>query len=250
MRTKNLPLFGITALLLATSLLAIGGPATVYADPSLGQGCQCHNNGIAMWWNGTGFNEFSAITIAAGASFHFNVTSANYAASGVVPGLQQWLLNMSDTAKFTIVPNNITLKSPLNVTHIKVNSTITGIYKITAPMQAGTYHLAIYAEGTINGIPVIVTGGSTTTTTTSGSSQTTSTSGSSSTQTTSQSQSSSSQTQTSSTQTTNSQTTTVVTTTKSTKPIPTVTYYWEELLLIVVGFSVFLAVVLMSYRKR
>jgi hypothetical protein len=248
MTTRSLPLFGI-ALLLTATLFAIGASPSVYAEPQLGQGCQCHNNGIALWFNQTGFNEFSAITIASGKSFVLNATSANYAASGVVPGVQQWIMNMSDTAKFTISPQNVSLKSPLNITHIKVNSTISAFYKITAPTQAGTYHLAFYAEGTTNGISVIVTG-STTTTTTTGSSQTGTSTSSSGTQTSSQSQTSSTQTQSSSSQTSSSSaTTTTQTTTKSTKPVPDVTYYSGELALIVIGFSIFVAVALMRYRK-
>ena len=237
-------------LLLTATMFTIGWSPTVYAEPQLGQGCQCHNNGIALWFNGTGFNEFSSITVAAGGSFKLNVTSANYAATGTVPGVQQWMTGIGDTGKFTISPQNVTVSSPLNISKIKVNSTISAFYKITAPTTGGTYHIAISALGQTQGIGVIVQGGATTTTTSTGSSQTGTTSSTGS-QTTTQSSGSTTQSQ-SSTQTTTSPPTTsiVTTTTTSTKPVPDVTYYGGEFALIVVGFSVFLAVLLMSYRKK
>jgi hypothetical protein len=220
-------------------MVAFGGVQAVYAEPQFGQGCQCHNNGIALWFNETGFNEFSAITVAPGGTFVLNVTSANYAASGVVPGLQMWMNNMSDTAKFTISPQNVSLKSPLNVSPIKnVNSTITAIYKITAPTQPGTYHLAIYAEGTTNQIAVLVAAQATSTSTTGSTGTATASTGATST-------ASSSQTSTSSAAATT--TTTVAKTTA--RAVPDVTYYSSELALIVVGFSLFLVIVMWRYRK-
>lgn len=244
MRSKGFVFVWIAVLTLTFGLFAYGGVQTVYAEPQFGQGCQCHNNGIALWFNETGFNEFSAITMNPGESFVLNATSANYAASGVVPGLQMWMMNMSDTAKFTIVPNNVTLNSPLNVSPIKkVNSTITGMYHITSPSTPGTYHLVFYAEGTTNQIAVLVVGQSPSTTTTAST-------GSVSTSTAPTSSSSSSQTSSSSTSTSTAATTTTTkTTAKTTRAEPDVTYYSSELALIVVGFSLFLGVVMWRYRK-
>ena len=244
MTTKILPLFGIAMLLLTATLLAFGGSPSTYAEPEFGQGCQCHNNGIALWFNETGFNEFPGVSVAAGATFVLNATSANYAASGVVPGVQQWLMNATDTAKFTIIPQNVSLKSSLNISPIKVNSTITALYKITVPKTGGNYLLSFYAEGTTNEVSVQVKGSTTTTTT--GSSGTNTSTGST------QTGSSTTNTSTGSTGSTNSSTTTTTktsTSTKATKAVPDVTYYSSELALVVIGFSIFLAVALLRYRK-
>jgi len=226
-------------LTLTMAMFAYGGVQTVYAEPQFGQGCQCHNNGIALWFNGTGHNEFSAVTIAPSATFVINATSANYAATGVVPALQQWMMNMSDTAKFTISPQSVSLSSSSNVSKIKVNSTITAFYKITAPAHAGTYHLVFYAEGTTNSIAVLVVGQTSTSTSTSAASSQTGTT------TTSASSQTSSQTSPPPTSTT----TTTSTTTKTTRAAPDVTYYSSELALIVVGFSLFVVIAMWRYRK-
>jgi len=241
MNAKRFWFVSLALLIMVSGLMTYSIVPTVHADPSLDQGCQCHNNGIGVWFNGTGFNEYGGVTIAAGGTFVLNATSANIAATGVVPGVQQWLSNMSDNAKFTFKPQSVTDTSPQNLQHVKGN--ITAIYTITAPSSGGSYMLDLYAQGTTVGFSVQATGGSSTTTST-GSSSTGSSSTGSSTSTTNST--SSSQTSTSSN---SGSSTTTTTTTKTTKAGPDVTYYSSELALIVVGFSLVLLVVTWRYRK-
>ena len=107
------------------------------ADPSYDQGCYCHNNGIGVWLNGTGFNEYNGFSIAPGGSMMLNVTSANIAATGVVPGMQEWLTNTTHTGKFTFQPQAVQDGSPQD--HDSATGNITGIYTVTAPMTPGSY---------------------------------------------------------------------------------------------------------------
>jgi hypothetical protein len=231
MNMKRTALIWIGLLGIASVLAINGFVPTTHADPTLDNGCYCHNNGIGVWFNGTGFNEFGGTFVKAGASFVLNATSKNIAATAVVPGVQQWLSNMTDNAKFTFKPQSVTDTSSLNLKHQKGN--ITAMYTITAPSSPGIYTVTLYAQGTMVGFSVQVTGSQTTTSTT-GSSSTSQTF----TNTTSNSQTSSSSSSTSTT-----------TTTKATKAAPDVTYYSSELALIVVGFSFFVVVALWRYRQ-
>lgn len=150
----------VAMLALSAALIVSAGSQAVYAEPQFDSGCYCHNNGIALWFNGTGYNEFSAVTVKAGGSFVLNATSSNWGGTGTVPGVQQWLSNESDTAKFTISPMTVQVNSPQNVSPVKINQTITALYKITAPTTSGTYSLALYAEGQVDTVAVIVQAGS------------------------------------------------------------------------------------------
>ncbi|MGA2664358.1 MAG: hypothetical protein ABSF83_05385 [Nitrososphaerales archaeon] len=147
-----------------------------HGDPSLDQGCYCHNNGIAIYVNGTGdgngglfFGPFKA-----GTSFHFYVSTNNVQATGIVPGLQQWFSNQTDNAKFTFSPVSVTDGSAQDRSPTAGN--ITALYTITTPSTAGMYTLTLYAQGSeMQPILVQVTGGSTSTTSTTHSTTSTST---------------------------------------------------------------------------
>ena len=81
-----------------------------HGDPSFDQGCYCHNNGIAIFVNGTGDGNGGLFlgSFNAGTSFHLYISTNNVAATGVVPGLQEWMSNQTDNAKFTITPTQVT----------------------------------------------------------------------------------------------------------------------------------------------
>jgi len=176
--SKRIPLIWVALLLLTSGLVAFSLVPSVHTDPTLDNGCYCHNNGIGVWFNGTGFNEFGGVFVSPGATFVLNATSKNIAAAGVVPGLQQWMPTMGDNAKFVFEPQSVNDTSPLNLLHQKGN--ITAMYTVTVPSSPGLYSLQLYAQGTIVGFPVQVTGPTSTTT-----SSSTSTTSSSSTSTTS-----------------------------------------------------------------
>ena len=235
MRVKKFLFVSIVALSLA--MLASGGLHLASATPGLDQGCYCHNDGIGVWLNGTGFNEYGGVTVQPGGAFVLNATSENIAATGVVPGIQQWLTNITDNAKFTFSPQSVSDSSPQNLKHQTGN--ITAIYTITAPATAGNYMLGLYAQGTTVNFMVQVGSPSSNTTSTTGSSAT-STGGS----TTSQSQTSNGTTSQSSTQTSSGSGTT---TTKASGP--SVLYYSSELAVLVVGFSLFVVSALWRYGK-
>ena len=162
MNSKRIPLIWVALLLLTSGLVAFSLVPSVHTDPTLDNGCYCHNNGIGVWFNGTGFNEFGGVFVSPGATFVLNATSKNIAAAGVVPGLQQWMPTMGDNAKFVFEPQSVNDTSPLNLLHQKGN--ITAMYTVTVPSSPGLYSLQLYAQGTIVGFPVQVTGPTSTTT--------------------------------------------------------------------------------------
>ena len=120
-----------------------------HGEPDFDQGCYCHNNGIAIYVNGTGDGNGGVFfgPFTAGSSFHLYVSTNNVAATGVVPGLQQWQSNQTDNAKFTFSPTSFTANSPYNLSTLPGN--ITALYKITAPTTPGDYVLTLYSQGTL-----------------------------------------------------------------------------------------------------
>ena len=172
MNSKRIPLIWVALLVLTSGLVAFSLVPSVHTDPTLDNGCYCHNNGIGVWFNGTGFNEFGGVFVSPGATFVLNATSKNIAAAGVVPGVQQWVSTMGDNAKFVFKPQSVNDTSPLNLLHQKGN--ITGIYTVTVPSSPGLYSVQLYAQGQVVGFPVQVTG-STSTTSSSSTSTTSST---------------------------------------------------------------------------
>ena len=197
-----------------------------HGEPGFDQGCYCHNNGIAIYVNGTGDGNGGVFfgPITAGSSFHLYITTNNVAATGVVPGLQQWQSNQTDNSKFTFSPTQVTDGSAQDRSPTSGN--ITALYKITAPTTAGFYTLTLYAQGSeMQSMTIQVTGGSTSTSTTTTSSTTSSTASSttSSTHTTSTTSSTSTTTtsSTTSTSTTSSHTTSTSTTSSMTSTTST-----------------------------
>ncbi len=187
-----------------------------HGEPSFGQGCYCHNNGIAIYVNGTGDGNGGTFlgSFNAGTSFHLYVSTNNVAATGVVPGLQEWMSNQTDNAKFTIAPAQVTDGSAQDKSPTVGN--ITTLYKISIPasLATGSYTLTLYAQGSLmQPLMIQVTGTSTTTSTTSSSHSTTSTTSttSSSKTTTSSSTTSITSSTTSSTSTTSTSSTTSAT---------------------------------------
>jgi len=255
MNSKRISFVWLALLVLVSGLVTFSVVPAAYAEPSFDQGCYCHNNGIGVWFNGTGFNEFAGVTVAGGGKFVLNATSENLAATGVVPGVQQWLSNMSDNAKFTFNPTSVSDTSTQNLKHQKGN--ITAFYTITAPSTGGNYLLTFYAEGTMVGFAVQVNGPTSSSSSSSSSSSTaTSSSASQSTSSTSQSASSTSSasvvtspTSSSSSSQSVSTTSTSQTSTKASPAAPSVFYYSSELGVIVLGFSLFVVVAIWRYRK-
>ena len=171
---RKLVLVLASALLVGAAVFGNPGIRPAFAVPSNDQGCYCHNNGIGVWFNGTGFLEFTGINFTVGGTVHVNVTSANIAATGVVPGTQEWMSNDTDTGKFTFSPQMVQDGTPQDLHPATGN--ITGIYTITAPATAGTYTLTIYVQGTLVTVSAFVgSGGSTTNTTGTGPSSSTTT---------------------------------------------------------------------------
>ena len=164
-------------------MLVLGVAALVYASvpgarasPANDQGCYCHNNGIGVWLNGTGFMEFGILEFTPGGSMSLNVTSSNIAATGVVPGVQDWMANENDTGKFTIAPQSVQDGSAEDLAPATGNITV--IYRISAPTTPGSYLLTLYVQGTWLTVAASVgsPSGTTTTSTSSGGSTTHSTS--------------------------------------------------------------------------
>ncbi|MGA2664737.1 MAG: hypothetical protein ABSF83_07320 [Nitrososphaerales archaeon] len=195
-----------------------------HGDPSLDQGCYCHNNGIAIYVNGTGDGNGGLFfsSFAPGSSFHLYISTNNVAATGVVPGLQQWFSNQTDNAKFTFSPTSVTDGSAQDRSPTAGN--ITALYKITVPSTPGMYTLTLYAQGS-EMQPILIqvaatsTSTSTTTsspTTTSSSTHSTTSSTTTSTSTTASSTSSSSHSTTSTTTASSSASTTSSTKTSTT----------------------------------
>jgi hypothetical protein len=213
--------FALATLLVA--LMLYNAAPQVNAVPSNDHGCYCHNSGIGVWFNGTGFAEFSTISVAPGGSFVLNATTDNIAATGVVPGVQEWMANMTDTGNFTIKPQMVTDNSPQDLNPGKGN--ITAMYTITAPQSPGSFTLTFYAEGTTVQVSVDVGSQSATTT--------------------------SSVNGTATMPTGNSTTTTAViaTSTSSSSAGPSVTYYSVELAVIVIGFGLLVILAVRRYPR-
>jgi len=150
--------------LLAASAVGVLGSRSAQADPSLDQGCYCHSNGVGIWLNGTGFNEYSGWTSSAGQTVILNITSENIAASGPVAPIQAWNSSIADTGKFTFSPQSISASSSQNLS--PKSGEIIGIYHITSPSSSGAYQVAFYTMGWELDLFVSVSGGVTTTTTT------------------------------------------------------------------------------------
>ena len=158
--TLSVLLLGVATV--ASGLILSGSFAS--GEPSFDQGCYCHNGNISVYVNGTGdgLGGKSFGPIATGSTFHLLVSTGDQHATGVVPGLQEWMSNQTDNAKFTISPTQVTAGSAQDMN--KTNSgNITALYAITAPSTAGTYVLTIYAQGSfMQPISIQVTGGTTT----------------------------------------------------------------------------------------
>lgn len=237
----------LVSTLLVLMLVEVSGIHQVLAEPGNDQGCYCHNNGIAVWFNGTDSGLFPPVPVNGGASFVLNVTSKNIAATGVVPGIQQWMSNMTDTGKFTFNPKNVSATSSLNLMK-KTTGAISAFYKITAPPNGGSYILTIFMQGFNSQITVQVTGPQASSSTTS-SSSTSSSSSSSSSSFTSTSSASSTSSSTTSQNTESSTSTSKTSTTTASASGPDVLYYSSELAVIAVGFSLFVVAALWRYRK-
>jgi hypothetical protein len=226
MNKRGMYVIGLTALLMGVMLTTY----TVWTqsdfshgEPEFDQGCYCHNNGIAIFVNGTGDGNggISIGPLQAGGSFHLYISTNNVAATGVVPGLQQWESNETDNAKFNVSPTQVTDGSAQDRSTTVGN--ITALYKMTAPATPGIYVLTLYAQGTLmQPIIVQVSGSTTTTSSTTSSTSTTTTSSSthssstSTTSTTSATSSTTSSTTSKSTSASSTSTTSTTATTKST----------------------------------
>ena len=222
MKTRKLSLILVMiTILAAASAVGVLGSRSVRADPSLDQGCYCHSNGVGIWLNGTGFNEYGGWTANAGQTVILNITSENIAASGTVPGLQEWLNNESDTAKFTFTPQSVSANSSQNLS--KVSGEIIGIYSITAPNTKGAYQLALFTMGWTQDIFVQVNAPTTTTTTTTTTRPTTTTTTTTTTRTTTTTTSTTTPPTTTTTTTTTTRPTTTTTTTTTQPPTTTTT---------------------------
>ena len=139
-----------------------------HGDPSFDQGCYCHNNGIAIFVNGTGDGNGGLFlgSFNAGTSLHLYISTNNVAATGVIPGLQQWMSNQTDNAKFTITPTQVNDGSAQDKSPTVGN--ITALYKVSIPasLASGSYTLTLYAQGGLTQpLMIQVTGTSTTSTT-------------------------------------------------------------------------------------
>ena len=170
MNKRRMYSIGLTTLLLGVMVTTYGvwtQSNFSHGEPSFDQGCYCHNNGIAIFVNATGDGQGGTFfgPFAAGSSFHLYISTNNVAATGVVPGLQQWQSNQTDNAKFNISPMQVTDGSAQDRSATVGN--ITALYKMTAPTTAGFYTLTLYAQGSLmQGIVIQVTGGSTSTSST------------------------------------------------------------------------------------
>ena len=193
MNSRGIHVIALTLLLLGVAIVTSGvwiQGGFSHGVPGNDHGCYCHNGGIAVWYNGTDSGLFQALTVSPGASFVLNVTSSNVDATGVVPGMQEWMSNQTDNARFTFSPASVLANSTQNLS--KANGTISALYKITAPEQGGSYTLTAFLQGSSMQVSIDVGGASTssssasTTSTSSSSSSTTlSTSSSTTTQSTS-----------------------------------------------------------------
>jgi hypothetical protein len=174
MNKRRLYVISLTVLLLSITLTTYGvwtQSSFSHGDPSNDQGCYCHNSGIGVWFNGTDSGLFPGVDVAGGMSFVLNVTSKNVAATGVVPGVQEWMSNVTDNGKFAFNPQNVSADSTQNLSHTKA-TTIIAFYKITAPQQGGNYLLTVFMQGANLQIAVQVSGPQTNSTTTASSSAT------------------------------------------------------------------------------
>jgi len=154
MVTRRVPIALLAFAILLVALLSYGPVPTANAVPSNDHGCYCHNSGIGVWFNGTGFAEFGGVSVMPGGTFVLNVTTDNIAATGVVPGLQEWMANMTGTGNFTIKPQMVADNSPQDLNRQTGN--ITALYTITAPEKPGSYTMTLYAEGTTVQVSVAV----------------------------------------------------------------------------------------------
>ena len=141
----------LTVLLLGVMLTTYGvwtQNSFSHAIPSKDAGCWCHDNGIAVFVNGTGDGGTGVFfgQIMVGSTFHLLISTLNVAA-GVVPELQLWESNQTANANFTFSPTSLTANSPYNLSTQPGN--ITALYKITAPTTPGEYVLTLYAQGTL-----------------------------------------------------------------------------------------------------
>jgi len=248
MNKRRMYTIGLTVLLLGVIVTTYGvwtQSTFSHGVPGNDHGCYCHNGGIAVWYNGTDSGLMQTLTVSGGASFVLNVTSANVAATGVVPGMQEWMSNMTDNAKFTFSPQSVTANSTLNLS--KANATISAFYKITAPQEAGSYTLTAFLQGSNLEISVDVASAqstSTTVSTTSSTGVTTQPTSSTSTSSTSSSTASTTSSRASSTSSTsNRQTTTqsATSTTTSSSSMPMWAYGTIAALLIAGVVAVYFA---------
>ena len=150
MNKQRMYTIGLMLLLLGVTLTTYGvwtQSSFSHGIPTNDAGCWCHNDGIAVFVNGTGDGGAGVFfgQIVIGSTFHLLISTANHAA-GVVPGLQMWESNQTDNAQFTFNPAEVTATSPQNLSPISGN--ITALYKITAPTTPGDYVLTLYSQGT------------------------------------------------------------------------------------------------------
>lgn len=156
----------LTILILAAAIVGIlaYAPASARAFPQNDHGCYCHHSGIGMWVNGTDIGIVNLANVNAGATFHLQIRSVDVAATGVVPGVQVWLSNLTDNSKFQFSPTQITDNSAQDLN--STTGTITAVYAITAPLTNGRYDIEITAQGVVFDISIGVQGGTSATGTT------------------------------------------------------------------------------------
>jgi hypothetical protein len=141
----------LTVLLLGVMLTTYGvwtQNSFSHAIPSKDAGCWCHDNGIAVFVNGTGDGGTGVFfgQIMVGSTFHLLISTLNVAA-GVVPELQLWESNQTANANFTFSPTSVTAGSAQDLSEQPGN--ITALYKITSPTTPGEYVLTLYSQGTL-----------------------------------------------------------------------------------------------------
>lgn len=144
----------IVVLIAMVAAMAIGDSAL----PAVGQvpghvggeGCYCHNDGVAIYVNSTDMsNRMRLRAVEGGKSFSLliNTTQRYDVSEGLLRAALAWMPDMGDNPKFRFDPQEVKDNSPLDIS--PSTGTIVVLFKITAPEEPGWYTIQFSAQGFI-----------------------------------------------------------------------------------------------------
>jgi hypothetical protein len=152
------PVVGLTALLILAIIVGNFVPPVVPFAES-GQGCYCHNAGIALSVNNTDVaTDLLAsgfVVVESGGSFILNIRTQRMGPrEGVVQVAMGWIREMADNAKFNFDPEEVKDNSLLD--QDPSDGSIVTVFKIIPPNDAGPYVISLSSFGVILTLPVTV----------------------------------------------------------------------------------------------